>query len=758
MFIAILTLISALSISAVAAFYSIVGLATIFPGAYWPVVLMGSVLEAGKLVCASWLYRNWHITNLALRTYLFSSVIVLCLITSMGIFGFLSKAHLETSYQSNSNSQSVAIINSQIKSEQDVIERQQEIIKRNSGVGGGSGERIAQLRDKIKQMDREVEAYTSQGATSTIFNDKVAKGIDLKNQQKPERDRIDAEIKQLTTANSGNNSAAESQIARSQQRIQQLIGQRAPLQSAQIKIDAEIGPIKYIGALAVDVGLAKVVDVEAAVRWVIIIIIFVFDPLAVLMLVAANQSFAGRFPTLMAKPRDIIDLERPDLDPPPAPKLEPKVQEWNDFIDKAKAELAREEVVAKVNDWQYKLSKFNEKVKKTEIKPAEVTPVKEEVKIDDAVSYVIKDAIEVNAAEAESEKKRPEEVITQHNEPITQHNEPIPDSERSRPNFTEVIEPEIKSFVGRLGQVFVKKKKPVILEKIEEVKLPTPDPAESDKALKIFHSTQGKFQNATDEDLKKERDDINRAAFLDAYPVTAEDSRNHAPITASRRAYFQDYVDDVLRGNTTAAQLPPDVAHTVALILSEHSDPAVIEPKNTAVQQTALNTMSIQEFKEMFSIEPKVENREITNEELDKLIESFEEDNSDLKEFDIVIKDGKKIKVPKKSYVQNEEQAQSNNWSKILDIKEPVKNEIILPTVEYISEKDIPISMEPKTTLPGEKITKHKKKMLSDNEYRQRVEDRINNLITKIEQGEIALGDLPEQDQKIIMDILNSDG
>jgi len=677
------------------------------------------------------------------------------LITSMGIFGFLSKAHLETNFQSSNNSQSIAIINSQIKAEQDVIDRQQEIIKRNSGVGGGSGERIAQLRDKIKQLDREVEAYTSQGATSTIFNDKVAKGIDLKNQQKPERDRIDAEIKQLTTANSGNNSAAESQIARSQQRIQQLIGQRAPLQSAQIKIDAEIGPIKYIGALAVDVGLAKVVDVEAAVRWVIIIIIFVFDPLAVLMLVAANQSFAGRFPTLMAKPRDIIDLERPDLDPPPAPKVEPKVQEWNEFMDKAKAELAREEVVAKVKDWQDKLDKFNEKVKKTEIKPAEVTPVKEEVKIDDAVSYVIKDAIEVKPAEVESEKKRPEEVITQ-------DNETPPESGRSRPNFTEVIEPETKSFVGRLGQVFVKKKKPFMIEKkIEEVKLPIPDPLESDKALKIFHSTQGKFQNATDEDLKKERDDINRAAFLDAYPVTAEDSRNHAPITASRRAYFQDYVDDVLRGNTTAGQLPPDVAHTVALILSEHSDPAVMEPKNTAVQQTALNTMSTQEFKEMFSIEPKVENREITNEELDKLIESFEEDNAvnqDLKQFDIVIRDGKKIKVPKKTYVQNEEQKESNGWSKILEIKEPEKNELILPPIVNVEDKDVPVNVQLEVSLPKETIARHKKKMLSDHEYRQRIEDRINNLITKIEQGEIALDDLPEQDQKIIIDILNSNG
>ena len=744
MFIAILTLISALSISAVAAFYSIVGLATIFPGAYWPVILMGSVLEAGKLVCASWLYRNWNVTHRALRTYLFASVIVLCLITSMGIFGFLSKAHLETNFQSNNNSQSIGIINSQIKAEQDVIDRQQEIIKRNSGVGGGSGERIAQLRDKIKQLDREVEAYTSQGATSTIFNDKVAKGIDLKNQQKPERDRIDAEIKQLTTANSGNNSAAESQIARSQQRIQQLIGQRAPLQSAQIKIDAEIGPIKYIGALAVDVGLAKVVDVEAAVRWVIIIIIFVFDPLAVLMLVAANQSFAGRFPTLMAKPRDIIDLERPDLDPPPV--IEPK----SNIIDNMKKKYE-----SQLKDWQEKLAKFNEKVPAPMPKEIEIVPVKvEDNKVDDTVSYVIKDAIEVNAAEAESEKKRPEEVITQ-------HNETPPDSGRSRPNFTEVIEPETKSFVGRLGQVFVKKKKPVMIEKIEEVKLPTPDPLESGKALKIFHSTHGKFQNATDEDLKKERDDINRAAFLDAYPVTAEDSRNHAPITVSRRAYFQDYVDDVLRGNTNAGQLPPDVAHTVALILSEHSDPAVMEPKNTAVQQTALNTMSTQEFKEMFSIEPKVENREITNEELDKLIESFEDDNAvnqDLKQFDIVIRDGKKIKVPKKTYVQNEEQKESNGWSKILEIKEPEKNELILPPIANVEDKDVPVDVQPELSLPKETIARHKKKMLSDHEYRQRIEDRINNLITKIEQGEIALDDLPEQDQKIIMDILNSNG
>jgi hypothetical protein len=670
MFIAILTLISALSISAVAAFYSIVGLATIFPGAYWPVILMGSVLEAGKLVCASWLYRNWHVTHRALRTYLFASVIVLCLITSMGIFGFLSKAHLETNFQSSNNTQSIAIINSQIKAEQDVIDRQQEIIKRNSGAGGGSGERIAQLRDKIKQMDKEVEAYTSQGATSTIFNDKVAKGIDLKNQQKPERDRIDAEIKQLTTANSGNNSAAESQIARSQQKIQQLIGQRAPLQSAQIKIDAEIGPIKYIGALAVDVGLAKVVDVEAAVRWVIIIIIFVFDPLAVLMLVAANQSFAGRFPTLMEKPRDIIDLERPDLDLPPV--IEPK----SNIIDNMKKKYE-----SQLKDWQEKLAKFNERAPKPEAKTIEIVPVKEEQKkAEDTVSYVIKDAIEIQPAEVDSEKKRPEEIITQYNEPEE-------NTGRIIPNFTQVVETENKSFVGRLGQVFVKKNKPIKLETA-----PTIDPTESKEKLETFHKENGVFQDATEEDLKQERDNINRQTFLNAVPVTENDSKNHLPITASRRKYFQDYVDDVLRGTITAEQLPEDIAHTVALILSEHPDPAIM---------------------------------------LDK----------------------------KNTYVQNEEQKDSNGWSKILEVKEPEKNEIILPNIEPTPAEDIhdiadAITIEAR--IPQEKITKHKIKLLSNDEYRRRIEDRINTLITKIEQGEIKLAELSPEDQQVIIGLMNS--
>ena len=290
MLLGLITLLTAFALSSAAIYFSVVGLVAIFSGAAGPIIFMGTTLELAKLVTASWLYRNWHVAARYMKVYLTISIFILMVITSMGVFGFLSKSHLQQGATSSNNTQQIQIINSQIKTEQDVIDRQQDIIRRNSGTGGGAGERVSQLRDKIKQLDAEVKAYTDQGATSTIFNDKVAKGVALKESQKAERDRIDAEIKQLTTANQGNNSAAEAQIARSQQKIQQLISQRAPLQTTQITLDAEIGPIKYIGELFVDLGMVDKVNTDMAVRWIIVLIIIVFDPLAVLLLIAGQQS------------------------------------------------------------------------------------------------------------------------------------------------------------------------------------------------------------------------------------------------------------------------------------------------------------------------------------------------------------------------------------------------------------------------------------------------------------------------------------
>jgi hypothetical protein len=350
MFIAILTLLSALSISGVAAYYSIIGLATIFPGAFVPVVLMGSVLEVGKLVCASWLYRNWKQTNMLLKSYLFFAVIVLSIVTSMGIFGFLSKAHLQNEFADGSVQQKIELINSQITAEEGKIKRQQEIINRAFGTDTSTTVRLDQLNQRLTQLDREVEAYTSQG-TGFLKGDLIKKGLELKETQQPERDAIQQEIQTLTNKSTASTDTAEQQIAQSQQMINQLINQRDPLVSEKLKLEAEIGPIKYIAALAVDFGWSDKVDANSAVRWVIIVLIFVFDPLAVLMLVAANQSFIRKFPVKLDPPEEIIDLEKPDLDPPPAPvvqKIDPTI------------------------DWQSKLSAFNEKIQKEDTRPVKV--------------------------------------------------------------------------------------------------------------------------------------------------------------------------------------------------------------------------------------------------------------------------------------------------------------------------------------------------------------------------------------------------
>ena len=320
--------------------------------------------------------------------------------------------------------------------------------------------------------------------------------------------------------------------------------------------------------------------------------------------------------------------------------------------------------------------------------------------------------------------------------------------ENTRTELTEVIEPEKA----------VKDVKP-ILETLEEepnIELPLPkNDFERRGMLNKFHQQYGRYQDISDVELKQERDNFNRARFLTEVPITEEDARNHPPITKSRMSFFQDYLDDILRGDTRAENLPPEIAKTCAILLSDYDNPAVVEPRPAG--QPDIAVMTTEQLKETWQPEPKVEDRDITDEELDKLIASFEEDNSpDLKEFDIVIKDGKKIRVPKKGYIQNEEQTDDTQWKKILDIPEPEKNEILLPPIETIKEEDVPVSVTADAKLPKEKLNKHKSRVLSDVEYRQKIEQRINDLITKIEQGNIKLEDLPTADQQTILNILNN--
>jgi hypothetical protein len=242
MILTILLLISGLAVSIIGAYYSILGLAALFAGAYWAVVTMGVTLEVAKLVTVSWLYRNWKLDLLpkSIRIYLLSSVLMLMFITSIGIFGFLSKAHLDTAAPNTGNRLLVKNIERQIDSEKKAIVGAQKII-----------DQLDKALDKVIEKDAD-------------------KGL------------IERQ-KQLNDRNRANNI-----ITNSSNKITQLSNQKLNYDKNQLAIDKEIGPFKYVAEILF--GDADDGNLDRAVRFVIICLLFVFDPLAVLMLVAVNVS------------------------------------------------------------------------------------------------------------------------------------------------------------------------------------------------------------------------------------------------------------------------------------------------------------------------------------------------------------------------------------------------------------------------------------------------------------------------------------
>ena len=243
----LITFLSAISISVIAAGYSIMGLATLFAGAVVPIIAMGSALEVGKLVAASWLYNNWRnkLVPKTIKLYLTFAVVVLIFITSMGIFGFLSKAHLDQVQPTSSNNIKIELIDNQIK--------QQNLI-------------IFRANKTLTLLDKTLEKY--------VDMEYVTRGLKEREKQKPERDALTLAI----------NGASD--------KIAELSDKKGALQLEQDKIEAEVGPIKYIAELIY--GDEAKDHFDKAVRWVIIVLIFVFDPLAVLLLIAANISLRSR--------------------------------------------------------------------------------------------------------------------------------------------------------------------------------------------------------------------------------------------------------------------------------------------------------------------------------------------------------------------------------------------------------------------------------------------------------------------------------
>jgi peptidoglycan hydrolase CwlO-like protein len=277
MFLTILTFISAISISIIAAGYSIIGLATLFAGAAMPIIAMGSALEIGKLVAASWLYNNWSSTMVpkALKAYLFTAIIVLVFITSMGIFGFLSKAHLDQVQPTSGNTIKIKTIDNQIVRQQNIIDRSEKT---------------------LTQLDKSIEVF--------LNNDFASRGLKERQKQEEERNQLNTAIKN-----------ASDEIAK-------LSNEKATLQLAQDKIEAEVGPIKYIAELIY--GKDAQSHFDEAVRIVILILIFVFDPLAVLLLIAANISLKQ-----IRLKKNLTQLDEKE-------QLEKRVERQQSKIDKLK--------------------------------------------------------------------------------------------------------------------------------------------------------------------------------------------------------------------------------------------------------------------------------------------------------------------------------------------------------------------------------------------------------------------------------------
>ena len=245
--IAWLTLFSGLSVSAVAVWYSVAGLVSIFAAAAVPIMIMGVALEVSKLVATVWLKLNWTIAPRAIKAYLISAIAILMVITSMGIFGYLSKAHLDQNIVSGDVQSKIAIYDEKIKTARDNIDAN---------------------RKALKQMDEAVDQVMGRSS-----DEKGAeKAVAIRRSQQKERVRL------------------QSDIASEQKAIGTLNEERAPIAAEVRKVEAEVGPIKYIAALLYGDNPDQNL-LEKAVRAVIIIIVMVFDPLAVILLLASQYSF-----------------------------------------------------------------------------------------------------------------------------------------------------------------------------------------------------------------------------------------------------------------------------------------------------------------------------------------------------------------------------------------------------------------------------------------------------------------------------------
>jgi len=283
MLVGYLTLLSGLLISAIAIYYSVEGLVAIYPAMVIPIVIMGVVIELGKLSLTVWLKQNWERAPVFLKAYMMPAIAVLMLITSIGVFGFLSKAHSDQSLVSGDVQSRISIYDEKIKTAKENIESD---------------------RKQLKQMDEAVDQVMARSQDE--------KGADKSNsiRKSQQRDRI----------------ALSKDIEANQKIISQLNDEAAPIRAEVRKVEADVGPIKYIAALVY--GSSPDANMlERAVTWITILIVIVLDPLAVVLLLASQYSFAW------AKEQKELKEDTPDPyvadvgDKPTAEEQEPVIKE-----------------------------------------------------------------------------------------------------------------------------------------------------------------------------------------------------------------------------------------------------------------------------------------------------------------------------------------------------------------------------------------------------------------------------------------------
>jgi len=663
MFIAILTLLSALSISGVAIFYSVIGLATIFPGAFVPVVIMGGVLEVGKLITASWLYRNWKFTPFMLKTYLTTAVIILSLITSMGIFGFLSKAHLEQNLASDTLIQRIQILEDKIDSEKNsivrrnaVIDRLEKSINRSTGTADGDIEvqqsiiadaneklktlltvetnTVRDLNDRLKVLDKNVSDILT--SNKSFFNEEKA-AADLKASQKEERELIAVNVKEaqdriselkadhkaetaeaktvianMRSGSQDNKSTftqdietAENKIFDSQGKIDEYIVEKQPLEKKMLTLEAEIGPVKYIAALAVDWGITDQVETSKAVRWVILLLIVVFDPLAVLLLIAANQSLMRRFPPEAPKPQEVIDLEKPDE--------EDVTLKWNAMMDKSDAVAKMEEATEQLQEWKEKLEAFNKKVPKPEIKTVEI--IQED---DSTIPHI----------DLVGQKK-------------TEDKEIVVD------NTLDGFDPD-----------------EVMFDMVEEPEV------DKDKQLE-------EFKKREQEELAALQEYSRKAMEENATTVTVEEALKMSEAESVETPIQEE-------------RIKPDLTEVIEPEAEIEKPEDVIKNSKPRVMRTIRPT------------EDRPPKPILSNWQRAELLDNFHKEHGNFEDV--------------KEYVQNEEQNDNTLW---------------------------------------QQVNKSKKKLTSQEEYHRRSEQRIEQLMLKVDNGESSLEDLTAEDRQVIIDINN---